>query len=82
MCEIEWNDETVTPLIDEDRYPDGANSPTRHAEYPCPCGKGRVVFEHVLGFGDTCAFIKCRRCNKKYDTVLGCGHLWELEERE
>lgn len=80
--DLEWNDETA-PLISEcDIYPDGANSPTRHKEYKCPCGKGKIIDERVVGFGDYYAYIKCKRCEKKYQVKTGCGHIWELEEKE
>ena len=75
------NDKTAKLLIDKDIYPRGANSPTRHLEYECPCGKGRIIDERVVGFGDYYAYIKCRRCAKKYEIVTGCGHIWELEEK-
>ena len=59
------NDRTAKILLDEERYPRGANAPTRHIEYACPCGKGRVIEERVVGFGDYCAWLKCRRCTCK-----------------
>ena len=75
------NDQDATVLLDEDRYPDGANWPTRHIEYRCPCGKGKVVEERVVGFGDYIAWLECRRCRKKYELITGCGYFWELEEK-
>ncbi len=75
------NDTNAIVLLDEDRYPNGANSPTRHIEYRCPCGKGKVIEERVVGFGDYIAWLACRRCNKKYEVVTGCGYFWELEEK-
>ncbi len=75
------NDRTAKVLLDEERYPRGANSPTRHIEYACPCGKGRVIEERVVGFGDYCAWLKCRRCKRKYEIETGCGHIWELVEK-
>lgn len=80
--EIEYNDENATVILDEDRYPDGANSPTRHIEYTCPCGKGKIIDERVVGFGDYYTYIECNRCSKKYEIVTGHGHIWELEEKE
>ena len=81
MAEIKYNDSTARVLLDEERYPNGANSPTRHIEYACPCGKGRIIDERVVGFGDYYAYIKCKNCTKKYEVVTGCGHIWELEEK-
>ena len=75
------NDRTAKKILDEDRYPDGANLPTRHIEYECPCGKGKVVEERVVGFGDYWAELKCRRCAKKYEIVTGCGYIWELKSK-
>ena len=78
---MEYNDETAKKIVKEDRYPDGANSPTEHIEYECPCGKGRIFYENVRGFHDSCAWIKCKVCEKKYEIKMGCGHFWELEEK-
>lgn len=75
------NDSTAKILVDEERYPNGANSPTRHIEYECPCGKGRIIEERVVGFGDYYASIKCKKCERKYKIVTGCGHFWELCEK-
>ena len=80
--EIEYNDENATVILCEDRYPDGANSPTRHIEYTCPCGKGKIIDERVVGFGDYYAYIECKRCEKKYEVVTGQGYIWELKEKE
>lgn len=76
------NDQNAKVLKKVDLYPDGANSPTTHIEYECPCGEGRIIEERVVGFGDYYAFIKCRKCKKKYEVITGCGHLWELDEIE
>lgn len=76
------NDGNARVLEDREIYPDGANSPTRHIEYACPCGKGKIIDERVEGFGDYCAFIECRRCKKKYEVETGCGHIWELKKIE
>ena len=75
------NDTTAKVLLEEDRYPDGANSPTQHIEYLCPCKKGKIVYENVRGFHDSYAFFECKRCEKKYEIVMGCGYIWELEEK-
>ena len=74
------NDKTAKLLIEEVRYPDGANSPTIHKEYACPCGQGKIVEERVLGFGDWVAYIDCKTCAAKYAVVGGNGHIWELKE--
>ena len=39
-------------LLEEKRYPDGANSPTIYKEYECFCGKGKIIEERVVGFND------------------------------
>ena len=80
--EIEYNDETAKVILDEDRYPDGANIPTRHIEYVCPCGKGKIINERIMGFGENYAYFECKKCEKKYEIVTGCGHYWELEEKD
>ena len=74
-------DRSAKILLDEDRYPDGANSPTRHIEYECPCGKGRIIDERVVGFADYCSWIDCKDCAKKYELVTGCGYIWELKRK-
>ena len=75
------NDSTARILLEEDRYPNGANSPTRHIEYACPCGKGRIIDERVIGFGDYTARLECANCQKDYRIVTGCGHIWELRKK-
>ena len=60
-----FNDIDAIPMVDKEIYPDGANCPTRHLEYRCPCGKGKIIEERVVGFGDYYAWIKCRACEKK-----------------
>jgi hypothetical protein len=75
------NEKNAKVLLDEDRYPDGANCPTRHIEYECPCGKGKIMHERVVGFGDYYTWIECKRCEKKYEIVTGCGYIWELDEK-
>ncbi|MBQ8407565.1 MAG: hypothetical protein IJY39_01735 [Clostridia bacterium] len=76
------NDQTADLLLKEERYPNGANWPTLHFEYACPCGKGRIVYERVPGFNDQWAEIKCESCEKSYKIITGCGHLWELAPNE
>lgn len=75
------NEKNATVLLDEDRYPNGANSPTRHIEYQCPCGKGKIIHERVVGFGDYSTWIECKRCEEKYKVVTGCGYIWELDKK-
>lgn len=75
------NNDTAKLLLDEKRYPNGANSPTIHKEYACPCGQGKVIEERVPGFGDWFARIECKACNDKYYVVEGNGHIWELKEK-
>lgn len=75
------NDRNATVLLSEDRYPDGANSPTRHIEYACPCGEGKIIDERVVGFGDYYAYIECRSCKKKYEIETGCGYIWKLVKK-
>ena len=75
------NDKTAKLLIEEERYPDGANTPTIHKEYACPCGKGKIVEEHVPGFNDWYARLECNNCADKYTLVEGNGHIWELKEK-
>lgn len=75
------NDRNAKVLLDEDRYPDGANSPTRHIEYRCPCGKGKIIDERVVGFHDYYAWIECKNCEKRYEIVTGCGYIWELVKK-
>lgn len=76
------NDRNAKILLEEDRYPDGANSPTRHIEYACPCGKGKIIDERVIGFGDYYAWFECKKCEKKYELKTGCGYIWEVEEKD
>ena len=75
------NDKTAKILVDEEIYPNGANSPTRHIEYACPCKKGRIVEERVVGFHDYCAWIECDDCDERYEIETGCGHFWELKKK-
>lgn len=75
------NDKTAKLVMSENRYPNGANCPTAHREYECPCGKGRIIDERVVGFGDYTAWIDCPDCQKNYRVLTGCGHIWELIKR-
>ena len=72
------NDRTAKVIKNIDIYPKGANSPTRHIEYRCPCGRGKIIDERVVGFHDYYAYIECRRCKKIYEIRTGCGYIWEL----
>ena len=73
--EIDLNDSNAEKLVDK------FEGCTHYLEYKCPCGKGSIVEERVVGFGDYCALIKCKKCEKKYNIITGCGHFWELEEK-
>jgi hypothetical protein len=79
--QIYLNDQNAEILIDEERYTDGTNSPTRHTEYACPCGKGKIVYESVVGFSDFYAFFECDKCEKKYKLVTAQEHLWEIKKK-
>ena len=74
------NDNDAVLILKEERTPAGANRPTIHKEYLCPCGKGRIIEERVPGFDDWFATIECITCSKKYRIVMGRGHIWETEE--
>jgi len=74
------NDKTAKIILREEVYPEGANSPTEHTEYECPCGKGKIIAERVVGFADYPVWIECKNCEDKYKIVTGCGHIWELKE--
>ena len=76
------NDKTAKLMLKEERYPHGANSPTVHKEYACPCGHGKIIEEWVVGFGDWFAHIECTTCADKYIIVQGNGHIWELGEKK
>lgn len=78
---MEYNDKTAKLLSEEKRYPNGANSPTIHKEYACPCGNGKIVEERVAGFYDWYAFMDCKICSKKFEVLQGFGHIWELREK-
>ena len=75
------NNDTAKLLLKEVRYPDGANSPTVHKEYACPCGQGKIVEECVPGFDDFWAEIECPQCKGEYRLVYGCGYRWELKKK-
>lgn len=75
------NDRTAKLLLSEDRYDSGATSPTRHTEYECPCGGGRIVYECAGGFDDRWVRLECAECAEKYRIVEGCGYIWSLEKR-
>ena len=78
---IIYHSDNAEKIVDDDLYPDGANSPTRHTAYKCPCGKGKICYERVVGFNDFYAWFECKTCEKKYRIKLACGHFWELEEK-
>ncbi len=75
-----YNDENAKKLSDREIYPENANHPTRKIEYKCPCGKGKIIDERVVGFGDYSVIIDCIDCNKKYKIIQGQGHIWELDD--
>lgn len=72
------NDSNAKLISKEDIYPVSANSPTQRCTYECPCGKGKIVSEQVVGFWDYTVRIECDDCKQKYIVVTGCGHFWEL----
>lgn len=76
------NDETAKLLLKEERYPSGANSPTIYKEYACPCGKGKIIEERVVGFDDWHTHIDCAECANNYTVAQGCGHIWELRKND
>ena len=75
------NNNNAVLLVNEERYPNGANSPTIHKEYECPCGCGKIIEEHVSGFWDYRVWIDCAACKEKYTLLEGCGHIWETKEK-
>lgn len=76
-----YNDQTAECLSRKEVYSGGANYPTVVTEYACACGAGKIVTKEVSGFGDYTAEIQCEHCKRKYHVITGCGHLWELRER-
>ena len=75
------NSDNAVLLVCEERFPRGANSPTVHREYRCPCGCGKVVEESVPGFGEITVWIECAACKNKYSILKGHGHIWELTKK-
>lgn len=75
------NDRDAVLILREDRLAHGANLPTVHSEYGCPCGRGKIVEDRVPGFDDLTVYFECDDCKDKYDIILGCGHLWETREK-
>ncbi len=63
-------------------YPNGANSPTEHSEFLCPCGKGKIIEENVRGFCDHYVWIECDACEKKYSIEHSDSSRWEVVLRE
>ena len=49
---------------------EGTNTPTCFEEYPCPCGKGRIVREFVPGFEDDFMTLECSECLKTYTSTV------------
>ncbi|MCH5158940.1 MAG: hypothetical protein J1F33_07080 [Clostridiales bacterium] len=76
------NDKDAVLILREDRYAKGANWPTDHSEYVCPCGRGKIVEDRVHGFDDHAVYFECDDCKSKYDIILGCGHRWETREKQ
>ena len=75
------NDRNAEKICETEIYPDGANHPTLRTEYKCACGKGKIIFEQVPGFGDFYAYFECPKCEEKYDFRYSCGCIWELKEK-
>jgi hypothetical protein len=75
------NEKTAKLISKEERYPDGANSPTLHYVYECACGKGRVERVRVIGFHDEYTQIECRACAKRYEIRSGFGYAWEFVKK-
>lgn len=78
---MSFNDRTAKKLLSREEPPEGANHPTIHIEYACPCGGGRVIEERTPGFGDYWAMLSCPTCSERYRVVTGCGYFWELQEK-
>ncbi len=65
-----------------DTYPDGANSPTVITKYTCPCGKGQIVDENVVGFNDRVITLECKKCLKTYEYYIDIiGYDFRLYEK-
>lgn len=75
------NDTNAKVICKKEIYPNGANCPTLRIEYTCPCGKGKIINERILGFGENYAWIECEDCEKLYAVKTGCGHYWELVKK-
>ena len=78
---MELNDRNAKLLLKEERYPNGANFPTTHLEYKCPCGKGKIIDERIYGFGEYYSWIQCKKCSKIYELEHGKGYIWEVVEK-
>ena len=69
----------TAPILEEEIYPDGANSPTIHKEYVCFCGKGKIIEERVVGFNDHYITLECSECEKKYHSFIdSSGNDWKV----
>lgn len=79
---IMMNDKSAIKILSENRYPEGANVPTLHIEYLCPCKNGKIIYERVKGFNDDYAYIECEECKEKYAIIMGRGYLWQLEKKK
>ncbi len=74
--------EKTKRIIEENVYPNGANSPTERLVFKCFCGKGKIVEEHVWGFGDHIVVLECKQCEKKYASYMEfCGDDWIRYEK-
>ena len=70
-------------LLEEERYPDDANSPTIYKEYECFCGKGKIIEERVVGFNDHYIDIICKNCLKKYHDFIDIyGNDWKIYKKK
>ena len=69
-------------LLEENRYPDGANSPTIYREYKCFCGKDIITEERVVGFNDHFITIECEKCLLKYHDFIDLyGNKWKVYKK-
>lgn len=58
-------------------HPYGENSPNERITFECFCGKGKIIEEHVWGFGDHIVMLECKQCLKKYSSYMSfCGNDW------